>query len=85
MWFLNCDQKSILGSGKNVVFAKWGLIPDRVRYHLQVLHNVTKLNSLGKNFKLIHHSIWISMQKHWLEKLDYDCEAENNVLYEKVW
>ena len=29
MWFFNCDLKSISGSGKNVVFAKRHLTPDR--------------------------------------------------------
>ena len=45
MWFLNYDQKSILGSSKNVVFTK---LLAGVRYHRQILHNITKLFSKKK-------------------------------------
>ena len=86
MWCFNYDLKSISGSGKNVVFAKRRLIPNRSQVSLSnSTCRKTKFCSLRKNFKLMQHSFSILMQKHRLESPVFSFEnwtvSEAKIMY----
>ena len=86
MWSFNYDLKSISGSGKNVVFAKRRLIPNRSQVSLSnSTCRKTKFCSLRKNFKLMQHSFSILMQKHRLESPVFSFEnwtvSEAKIMY----